>query len=188
MPYLYSNSCHFRLCDIIFSLRGWVPLLLYFVRVMHFISCHHVHCIRIHVRLMHPSIFPVVRFAIRRSYVLRRPLLHFLHVRVSNLLGMDRGFTCGLGLLPVDRLSSFVSFGLRLVLQRLAEGPNKPRVCCSPKPLHNSPITHLRHFHVLRRSITIPWPKTALHLELPSSLYLYKGLPLLHFGSNTPKP
>src|SRR3954465_2386012 len=112
----------------------------------------------------------------------------FLHVRVSNFLGMDRGLPCGLGLLPVDRLSSFVSFGLRLVLQRLTEGPYRPRVCCSPKPLLNSPITHLSHSHVLRRSITIPWPKTALHLELPSSLYLYKGLPLLHFGSNTPKP
>src|SRR3954470_670712 len=153
---------------------------------MHFILCHHVHCIRIHVRLMHPSIFPVVRFAIRRSYVLRRPLLLFLHVRVLYLLGMDRGLTCGLGLLPVDHLSSFVSFGLRLVLQRLTEGPNRPRVCRSPKPLHNSPITHLSHFHVHRRSITIPWPKTALHLEPPSSSYLYIGLPLLHLRANPP--
>src|SRR3954466_6132520 len=144
----------------------------HFGHVMHFLSCHHVHRIRIHVRLINPSIFPVVRFAIRRSYAPRRPLLHFLHVRVSNLLGMDRGLTCGLGLLPVDRMSSFVSFGLRLVLQRLTEGPNRPCVCCSPKPLHNSPITHLSHSHVHRRSITIPWPKTALHLELPSSLYL----------------
>src|SRR3954465_7650425 len=172
MPYLYSNSCHFRLCDMIFpSVVGFSPLVV-FVHVLHFISCHHVHRIRIHVRLINPSIFPVVRFAIRRFYVLRRPLLHFLHVWVSNLLGMDRGLTCGLGLLPVDRLSSFVSFGLRLVPQRLTEGPIRPRVCCSPKPLHNSPITHLRHFHVLRRSITIPWPRTALHLELPNSFYL----------------
>src|SRR3954466_5905057 len=172
MPYLYSNSCHFRLCEIIFPPWLGFPLLLYFVHVLHFISCHHVHRIRIHVRLVNPSIFPVVRFAIRRSYVLRRPLLHFLRARVLNLLGMDRGLTCGLGLLPVDRLSSFVSFGLRLVLQRLTEGPNRPRVCCSPKTLQNSPITHLSHSHILRRSITIPWPKTALHLELPNSSYL----------------
>ena len=34
-----------------------------------FISCHHAHCIRIRVRLMHPSIFPVVRFAIRHSHM-----------------------------------------------------------------------------------------------------------------------
>src|SRR3954463_12776931 len=33
---------------------------------LHFISCHHVHRIRIRVRLMHPSILPVVRFASRR--------------------------------------------------------------------------------------------------------------------------
>src|SRR4051812_27381140 len=127
-------------------------------------------CIR--VRFINPSIFPVVRFAIRRSYVPRRSLFSFLRERVLNFLGMARGLTCGLGLLPVDRLSSFVSFGLCLVLQRLTEGPNRPRVCCSPKPLHSSPITHLSHSHVHRRSITIAWPKTALHLELPSSFYL----------------
>src|SRR3954467_15962303 len=34
------------------------------------------------------------------------------------------------------------------------------------------PKTHLNPFHHLGRSITIPWPKTALHLELPSLLYL----------------
>src|SRR4051812_14513540 len=172
MPYLYSNSCHFRLCDIIFpSVVGFSPLFVFF-HDLHFISCHHVHRICIHVRFINPSIFPVVRFAIRRSYVPRRPLLLFLRVRVFKLLGMDRGLTCGLGLLPVDRLSSFVSFGLRLVLQRLTEGPNRLRVCCSPKPLQNSPITHLSHSHVHRRSITIPWPKTAFHLKLPSSFYL----------------
>src|SRR3954471_7060720 len=67
---------------------------------LHFISCHHVHRIRIRVRLMHPSIFPVVRFAFRRFVLLRWSFLPFLHVRVLNFLGMDRGLTCGLGLLP----------------------------------------------------------------------------------------
>src|SRR4051812_3872676 len=176
MPYLYSNSCHFRLCYMIFpSVVGFSPLVVFFVvHVLHFLSCHHAHRICIRVRFINPSIFPVVRFAIRRSYVLRRPLLLFLYVRVLNFLGMDRGLTCGLGLLPVDRLSSFVSFGLRLVLQRLTEGPNRPRVCCSPKPLHNSPITHLSHSHVLRRSITNAWAQTALRSELPSSPYARK--------------
>src|SRR3954466_15760562 len=42
---------------------------------LHFISCHHVHRICIRVRFMHPSFFPGVRFAIRHSYVTRRPLL-----------------------------------------------------------------------------------------------------------------
>ena len=86
---------------------------------MHLISCHHVHCICIRVRLMHPSIFPVVRFAIRRSYLLWRTPLVFFRERVSNILGMERGLPSGLGIAPVDRLSSFVPFGGRLVLQRL---------------------------------------------------------------------
>ena len=59
-----------------FSFRGWVfVFVLHFVHVMHFISCHHVHRICIRVRLMHQSIFLVVRFAIRHSYVLQHPLL-----------------------------------------------------------------------------------------------------------------
>ena len=78
-------------------------------------------CIR--VRLMHPSLFPVVRFAIRRSYVIRRPLLASLRERVLNVLGMDRGLPSGLGTPPVDRLSSFVPFGLCLILQRLTGEP-----------------------------------------------------------------
>ena len=36
------------------------------------------------------------------------------------------------------------------------------------------PKTHLKLLHILDRSITIAWPRTAPHLELPSSLYLYK--------------
>ena len=55
-------------------------------------------------------------------------------VRVLNIFGLDRDLSCGLGLLPVDRLSSSVPFGLCLILQRLTEGPKRPRVCCSPTP------------------------------------------------------
>ena len=35
------------------------------------------------------------------------------------------------------------------------------------------PKTHLNLFHHLGRSITTAWPKTAPHLDSPSSLYLY---------------
>ena len=86
--------------------------------VLHFImsSCA-LHCIR--VRLMHPSIFPVVRFAIRRSYVLQRSLFVSCCEWVLNVLGMARGLPSGLGIAPVDRLSSFVPFGGHLVLQWL---------------------------------------------------------------------
>ena len=67
------------------------------------------------------------------------PLSTSFHVRVLNVFGLDRDFSCGLGLLPADRLSSFVPFGLRLILQRLTEGPKRPRVCCSPTPFQSGP-------------------------------------------------
>ena len=89
-----------------------------FACVLHFImSLGALHCIRVH--LMHPSIFPVVRFAIRHSYALRRPPLVSFRVQVFNFLTMARGLPSGLGIAPVDRLSSFVSFGVCLILQRL---------------------------------------------------------------------
>ena len=100
----------------------------------HLLSCHHVHCICIHVHLMHSSIFPVVRFAFRHFVLLRWSFLPFFLVWGLNISGLDRDLSSGLGLLPVDRLSSFGSFGLRLILQRLTEGPKRPRVCCSPTP------------------------------------------------------
>ena len=55
-------------------------------------------------------------------------------VRVLNVFGLDRDLPCGLGLLPVDRLSSFVPFGLRLILQRLTEGPKRPRGVAAQHP------------------------------------------------------
>ena len=62
-----------------------------------------------------------------------------LRVRVLDVFGLDRDLSCGLGLLSVDRLSSFVPFGLHLILQRLTEGSKRPRVCCSPTTLHFGP-------------------------------------------------
>ena len=107
--------------------------------VMHLISCHHVHCICIRVRLMHPSIFPVVRFPIRRSYLLRCTPLVFFRVRVSNFLGMDRGLSSGLNIPPGDYRSSFVPFGGRLVLQRLTGHPQSPFECPEKNPSKTSP-------------------------------------------------
>src|SRR3954470_24721863 len=43
----------------------------------------------------------------------------FFRERVLNFLGMDRSLSSVLGIAPVDRLSSFGSFGGRLILQRL---------------------------------------------------------------------
>ena len=109
------------------------------LRVMLLISCHHVHCICIHVRLMHLSIFPVVRFASRRFVLLRWSFLALFRVWGLNISGLDRDLPSGLGLLPVDRLSSFVPSELRLILQRLTEGPRRPCLCCSPTPFQFRP-------------------------------------------------
>ena len=119
---------------------GWVFVFVCVVFVfMHLISGHHVHCMCIHVHLMHSSIFPVVRFEFRRFVLLRWSFLDFFRVWGLNISGLDRDLPSGLGLLPVDRLSSSVPSGLRLILQRLTEGPKRPRVCCSPTPLQFDP-------------------------------------------------
>ena len=105
--YSLSLPCHLLACCIL-------PC-----HHLHFISCHHVHRICIRVRLMHPSFFPVVRFAIRHSHMHRRTPLVSFRERVLNVLGMDRVLPSGLGLPQVDQLSSFVPFAGRLMLQRL---------------------------------------------------------------------
>ena len=92
--------------------------------------------------------------------------------RVLNFLGMARGLPSGLGIALVDRLSSFVPFGGRLILQRLTAQPETPLSLCSPTPLPKRPKTHLTPLYSLGRSITIAWPKTVPQLDSPSSLYL----------------
>ena len=55
------------------------------------------------------------------------------HFRIGPRLAKRPWFTIGRP--PVK----FVPFGLRLMLQRLTEGPKRPRVCCSPTPLQSGP-------------------------------------------------
>ena len=87
------------------------------------LPCHHVHLI-LHMCSSHASEhFPIVRFAIRHSYVLRRPPFVSCCERALNFIGMARGLPSGLGIPPVDLLSSFVPFGGRLILQRLTGKP-----------------------------------------------------------------
>ena len=70
-----------------------------FACVLHFIMSSCAFHIRVH--LMHPSLFPVVRFAIRRSYVIRRSPFVSRCEWVLNVLRMDRGLPSGLGTPPV---------------------------------------------------------------------------------------
>ena len=147
---------------------GFFFFVLHFVHVMHLISCHHVHLICIRVRLLHPRIFPVVRFAIRHSHMHQRTPLVSFRERVLNVLGMDRGLPSGLGIPPVKFRSIWRSFDAPTVNRVTA----KAFCVLQQENPPNSPITPLSHFHALGRSITIVWAKTALHLESPSPLYL----------------
>ena len=121
---------------------------------------------------MHPSLFPVVRFAIRHSYALRRSPFVSRCEQVLNFLGMAQGLPSGLGIAPVDRLSSFVPFGGLFDTPTVNRVARNPPFSLQPNAPPKWPKTHLTPLHALSRSITIAWPKTAPHLDSPSSLYL----------------
>ena len=118
---------------------------LFAVVALSLLACHALHIMsscafHLHTCSSHASeLFPCCSFcnpALQCHPVL---LSTSFRVWVLNIFGLDRDLSCGLGLLPVDCLSSFVPFGLRLILQRLTEGPKRPRVCCSPTPLQFGP-------------------------------------------------
>ena len=83
----------------------------------------HVNCLCvalcIHVNLLHPVTFSVVRFRIRHSPMHPLHLSDFYYEREKNVLGMGRDLSSGLGTSPVGRVSNFVPFGGRLMPQRL---------------------------------------------------------------------
>ena len=95
------------------------------------LSSHHVHCIA--------YVFVSCIRAFSHLSVLQSgaPMPSGVALFVSccewvlNFLGMARGFPSSLGIAPVDRLSSFVPFGGRLVLQRLT-GNRKGLFCVQP--------------------------------------------------------
>src|SRR4051812_45002423 len=81
--------------------------------------CHHVHLI-LHTCSSHASEhFPRCPFCNPALLCHPAPPLVSFRVWVLNFLGMARGLPSGLGIPPVDRLSSFGSFGGCLILQRL---------------------------------------------------------------------
>ena len=93
--------------------------------VLHFAmssSAFHLHAFQ----NLHPVLFPVVRFAIRHSRRTRRPSQTLFREREKNVLGMGRDLPSGLGISSVDRPSSFVLFGGRLMPQRLTELTKTP--------------------------------------------------------------
>ena len=157
------------------------------VFVMHLISCHHVHCICIRVRLMHSSIFPDVRFAFWRFVHLRWSFLAFFHVGIKHFwigprLAKRPWFTTGRP--PVKFRIIWTSFDTPTVNR----GTEKVSCVLQPNTPPIWPKTHQTLLHVLERSITIAWPKTAPHLDSPSSLYAYKYTPPFSDLFLSPKP
>ena len=90
------------------------------------------------------------------------------HFRFGPIHAMRPWFTTGRP--PVKFRAIWTSFNTPTVNR----GTEKASCVLQPNTLPKWPKTHLRPLHHLGRSITIAWPKTAPHLELPSSLYLYK--------------
>ena len=120
-------------------------LQLFTVVALSFLAFHALHIMsscafHLHTCLSHASEhFPCCPFCI--PALLSPPMVLSTSFRVwgLNIFGLDRDLPCGLDLLSVDRLSSFMSFVLRLILQRLTEGPRRPRLCCSPTPFQFGP-------------------------------------------------
>ena len=138
----------FPICTPTLAVSG--TKLFYFPRVRVFVSvccclCHSSHimsscALHFYSCSSHASeYFPRCPFCIPALLSPPVSLSTYFRVRMLNVLGLDRYLSCGLGLLPVDRLSSFVPFGLRLILLRLTEGPRRSRVCCSPTPFQFGP-------------------------------------------------
>ena len=90
------------------------------------------------------------------------------HFQIGPRLAMRPWFTTGRP--PIKFRAIWTSFDTPTVNQ----GTVKASCVLQPNTIPKWPKTHLNPLHHLERSITITWPKTAPHLELPSSLYAYK--------------
>ena len=99
--YLPSLPCHLLACCIL--------------------SCHHVHCIAYMFVSCIGAFSPLSVSQSSTPMPSGVPLFVPCCEWELNVLGMARGLPSGLGIAPVDRLSSFVPFGVRLILQRLTE-------------------------------------------------------------------
>ena len=88
--------------------------------------------------------------------------------RIGPILVMRPCFTTGRP--PIKFRTIWTSFDTPTVNR----GTEKASCVLQPNTLPNWPKTHLNPFYLLEHSITIAWPQTAPHLELPSSSYLYK--------------
>ena len=153
---------------------------LFAVVALSLLACHALHIMsscafHLHTCSSHASEhFPCCPFsnpALRSPPVVISAFLSCVgikHFRIGPRLVMRPWFTTGRP--PVKFRIIWTSFDTPTVNR----GTEKASCVLQPNTLPFWPKTHLTLFHHLGRSITIAWPKTAPHLELPSSLYPYK--------------
>ena len=89
------------------------------------------------------------------------------HFRIGPRLAKRPWFTTGRP--PVKFRTIWTSFDTPTVNR----GTEKASCVLQPNSPPIWPKTHQTLLHALERSITIAWPKTAPHLDSPSSLYAY---------------
>ena len=164
-----SNSCHFRLCVMIFP--PWSGFVFRFA----FCSCHASHIMsscasHLHTCSSHASEhFPRCPF---RNPTLPHAPAHpsclfscagVKHSRNGPSLAKWPWYTTGRP--PVKFRSIWRPFDAPMVNW----GTIKASFVCSSTPHQSGPITHPNPLHALGRSITIVWAKTAPHLDSPNS-------------------
>ena len=153
-------------------------LQLFAVVALSLLACHALHIMSSCAFLLHTcsshasELFPRCQFcipALRSPPVIISTFLSCVgikHFRIGPRLVMRPWFTTGRP--PVKFRTIWTSFDTPTVNR----GTEKASCVLQPNTLPFWPKTHLTLLHHLGRSITIAWPKTAPHLELPSSLYL----------------
>ena len=102
------------------------------------------------------------------------------HFRIGPRLAKRPWFTTGRP--PVKFRAIWTSFDTPTVNR----GTEKASCVLQPNTPPIWPKTHQTLLHHLERSITIAWPKTAPHLDSPSSTYAYKYTPSV-FRSPPPR-
>ena len=110
-------------CNAPVSMRqvsaSYSPLLPCHLLACYILSCHHVHCIAYVFVSCIRAFSPLSVLQSDTPMSSGVPLFVSCCERVLNFLGMARGLPSGLGIAQVDRLSTFVPFGGRLILQQL---------------------------------------------------------------------
>ena len=155
--------------------------------VMHLISCHHVHCIA-YVFVSCIRAFSLL--SVLHSDAPMSPGGPFYlfscvgvkHFRIGPRLVKQPWFTTGRP--PVKFRIIWTSFDT----PKVNRGTEKASCVLHPNTPPSWPKTHLNPLHHLDHSITIAWPKTAPHLDSPSSLYAYLKTPLNPDLLLPPKP